>query len=218
MPARNLLYELRVSWEPPPDGGVPEANVLRTLVRVNNRAPREKDQDACMDPKSNSPDSLAMFLPDNQADYQFAAAGRGKVDGRAALMLDYRSRESGPVTATRRDDCFSISVPGRTKGRVWIDNDTGEVLRLDEHLTGMVDVDLPQDPKRRGLSDHVVIERLDSSLVYRRVDFSDPEESVMLPASKDTVTVIRNSGTPRLRTTYRFRNYRRFITGGRIVQ
>jgi hypothetical protein len=82
----------------------------------------------------------------------------------------------------------------------------------------MVDVTVPPDPKRRSMPERVVVERLDSTIVYKRVDFSDPDESVMLPSSKQTVTVVRNSGTPRLRTTQTFRNYRRFITGGRIVQ
>src|SRR5678815_1832508 len=58
-PMRRLLYELRVSWEPSDDGRVPEANAVRTLVRVNNRAPREKDKDACMDPKSISPEPVS---------------------------------------------------------------------------------------------------------------------------------------------------------------
>ena len=218
-PARRLLYELRVSWEPPGDGGVPEANVLRTLVRVNSRAPREKDIDACMDPKAISPEPLAMFLPDNQVDYIFTAAGRGKVGNEPALMIDYRSREVGAISATRKDDCFSIELPGRTRGRVWVDEDTAEVLRLDERLTGMVDVRLPPDPKRRhDLPELMTVERLDSSIVYRRVDFMDPDESVMLPVSKETVTVVRNAGSPRVRTSQSFRNYRRFITGGRIVE
>lgn len=46
----------------------------------------------------------------------------------------------------------------------------------------------------------------------------DPDESVMLPVSKETVTVVRNAGSPRVRTSQSFRNYRRFITGGRIVE
>jgi hypothetical protein len=78
-------------------------------------------------------------------------------------------------------------------------------------------VDLPPDPKHREPPSTMVVERLDSSIVYRRVTFSDPDETVMLPASKETVSVIRNAGTPRLRTTQSFRNYRRFMTGGRIV-
>ena len=216
--ARRLLYELRVSWEPPPSGGQPEANVLRTLMRVNNRPPREKDKDACMDPRAVSSDALAMFLPENQRDYVFTSAGSGKANGRAALMIDYKSREVGPVTATRKDDCFSISLPGRTRGRVWVDPITAEVLRLDERLSGMVDVTLPPDPKRREMSDLMIVERLDSTITYKRVAFADPDESLVLPASKESVTVIRNAGTPRLRTSQTFRNYRRFMTGIRIVE
>lgn len=218
-PVRRLLYELRVSWEPPEEGGVPDATVLRTLVKVNNRAPREKDKDACMDPKSISPEPLAMFLPANQGDYIFTAAGHARINDRAALMIDYRSRTAGKVSSTRKDDCFSIELPGRTRGRVWVDEETADVLRLDERLTGMVDVTLPPDPKKRwSMPERMVVERLDSSIVYKRVVFTDPDEVVMLPASKETVTVVRNAGTPRLRTTVGFRNYRRFMTGIRIVQ
>jgi hypothetical protein len=64
----------------------------------------------------------------------------------------------------------------------------------------------------------VTVERLDSSIVYNRVAFTDPDETVMLPVSKELLTVIRNAGTPRLRTSVSFRNYRRFITAGRIVE
>jgi hypothetical protein len=216
---RRLLFDLRVSWAPSADGGVPEAQVLRTLISVNNRAPREKDHDACMDPKAISPEPLSMFLPESQGDYIFTAAGRAKVDGRPALMIDYKSREQGPISTTRKDDCFSIELPGRTRGRVWVDETTAEVLRLDEHLAGMFDVDLPPDPKRRWeMPSTVVVERLDSSIVYKPVSFTEPDEVVLLPSSKDTLTVVRNSGTPRLRTSQTFRNYRRFITGARIVQ
>jgi hypothetical protein len=171
-----------------------------------------------MDPKAESSEPLSMFLPDSQPDYIFTGAGRGKVNGRPAMMIDYRSRQVGRISTTRKDDCFSIELPGRTRGRVWVDEDTAEVLRLDERLTGVFDVELPPDPKRHEPSSTLVVERLDSSIVYRRVTFSDPDESLMLPASKETVSVIRNAGTPRMRTTQSFRNYRRFITGGRIVQ
>ena len=217
-PARRLLYELRVSWEPPVDGGQPEANVLRTLMRVNNRPPRDKDKDACMDPRAVSSDALAMFLPESQHDYVFTSAGSGKANGRPALMIDYRSREVGAITATRKDECFSISLPGRTRGRVWIDPVTADVLRLDERLSGIVDVTVPPDPKRHEQPEHMVIERLDSTITYRRVSFADPDESLVLPATKESVTVIRNAGTPRLRTSQTFRNYRRFMTGSRIVE
>ena len=40
----------------------------------------------------------------------------------------------------------------------------------------------------------------------------------MLPHSIDTLTVVRHSGVPRLRTNQTFSNYQRFVTTGRVVQ
>jgi hypothetical protein len=38
-----------------------------------------------------------------------------------------------------------------------------------------------------------------------------------VPARIDSLTVIRNSGIPRLRTIQTYDNYRRFVTDSRIV-
>lgn len=219
--ARRLLYELRVDWHPPVEDTPGEAEVLRTLINVNGRPPRAKDKDGCMDPHTISPDALGMLLPQHQAEYTFTGAGRTRLSGRAAIMLDYRSRQGGPVSVKPREgheDCFSIELPGRLRGRVWVDADTFEVLRLDEHLAGMEDVRLPPDPKHRDIPTTMVVERLDSTITFHRVTFSDPDETILLPASMDTLTVIRNAGTPRMRTSQSYRNYRRFMTAGRIVQ
>jgi hypothetical protein len=171
-----------------------------------------------MDPKDVSPEPLSMFLPDGQADLVFAIAGTGKVNGRRAIMLDFKSRAVGEAKMSAKEDCLSFELPGREHGRVWIDAETDHVLRLDTHLTGMYDFTLPREQQRRGGPPSITIERFDSSIVYKPVVFENPEERVMLPASIDTVSVIRNSGAPRVRTTQVFSNYQRFITGGRIVE
>ena len=93
------------------------------------------------------------------------------------------------------------------------------MLRLDEELTGQYEFPVPREQARRpGLPVNFIVERADSSIAYQPVAFHDPEETVMLPASIVSVQVIRNSGVPRLRTTQKFSKYRRFITGGRIVE
>jgi hypothetical protein len=217
-PTRRLEYELRVSWDPAADGGTPDATVQRQLVKVNGRTPRPKDQPGCMDPKAVSPEPLAMLLPDARTGYLFTLAGKGRIGGRPAVLLDYRSREAGPVQTSWTKDCFSIELPGRLRGRVWIDAETSDVLRLDEHLTSMFDVNLPAEHRRVDRPSTMTIERLDSSILYRSVAFENPHESVMLPASINTVTVVRNAGVPRVRTMQAFSNYQRFITAGRIVQ
>jgi hypothetical protein len=218
--ARQVVADLRIAWEPATDSSdAPEANVLRDVLTVNGRPPRAKDEESCMDPKPVSPEPLAMLLPSRQRNYEFTWAGLGRVDGRAAAMLDYRSLETGPATVTRQENCVSIELPGKNRGRVWIDQETGDVLRLDERLTGMFDIEVPPDPKRRWQSTNSwTIERADMSIRYKLVSFRDPDETLMLPASIDTVTVIRNAGVPRVRRSQTFSDYRRFVTEGRIVQ
>ncbi len=215
---RRLSYELRVGWEPPAGGARLEATVLRQLLTVNGRPPKRKDEPGCMDPKAVSPEPLAMLLALGQRDYVFTSAGRRRVRGRPAVALDYKSRTVGPATVTWKEECFSIDLPGRVHGRVWIDPETGDVLRLDERLSGTFDYTLPRERQRPWSPTSITVERHESSIVYRPVTFRDPEETLMLPASIDTLSVVRNAGVPRLRTSQVFSNYQRFTTTGRVVQ
>jgi hypothetical protein len=126
--------------------------------------------------------------------------------------------EQKPARIHWHDECGSIDLPGRTRGRVWLDAATNDVLRLDEELTGMLEFRVPREQRRQGAPDSMIVERADSSIRYKPVVFHDPEETLMLPASIDSFTIIRNSGVPRLRTTQVFTNYKRFMTAGRLVK
>ncbi len=220
-PGRELKYELRVEWEPDADGDRPgagkEARVVRQLLAVGGRPPRPKDEPGCMDPKPVSPEPLALLLPGRRADYTFKWAGTARRDGRASVVLDYRATGTKPADIVWKDECVSVDLPGRTEGRVWIDAATDDVLRLDEHLIGMFELRVPREHSPHGHPTWMTIERADSSIQYRPVVFHDPDETIMLPASIQSMTVIRNAGVPRLRTTQTFSNYRRFVTAGRIV-
>ncbi len=212
---RRLEYELRVEWDPTATGD--PANVVRLLLKVDGRPPKPKDEPGCMDPKSVSPEPLAMFLPEEMDDYVFRVAGRGRTDRRPAVMLDYKSIAQGPMQVTWREECVSIELPGRSVGRVWVTEDTGEVLRLDERLTGQFNVPVPVKQQRQGGAPSMTIERADTSIRYKPVRFHEPEETILMPAEIDSLTIVRDSGTPRMRTRQVFSNYRRFLTEGRIV-
>jgi hypothetical protein len=216
---RTLVSELRVSWEPATEEGkAPEATVIRQLVSIDGRAPRPSDEPGCMDPKPVSPEPLAMLLPLQQRDFIFTLAGQKRTRGVPVVMVDFKSTSAKPPSIEWKDECVSIDLPGRWRGRVWAEATTGDVVRLDEQLIGMFDFPVPKEHSRRGAASSMAIERADSSITYRAVKFQDPEETVMLPESVVTLQVVRNSGTPRLRTYRTFSNYRRFITGARIVQ
>jgi hypothetical protein len=214
--ARRLVYELRIEWNPEADGA--EATVVRTLVSVNGRPPKPGDEPRCTDPRGISPEPLAPLLPARRLNYVFTPAGPSNVQGRAAVMLDYRPVRPEPPKVEWRDECASIDLPGRTRGRIWADAESAEILRFDEHLTGLVDIRVPFAQQRKGAAPYMTIERADMSIEYRRVTFSDPDETLMLPARIDNLVIVRNSGSPRLRITQLFSGYRRFVTDSRIVR
>ena len=62
----------------------------------------------------------------------------------------------------------------------------------------------------------IVFERTAATTEYRQVKFSDPDEVIMLPASRQYLQIERGSQSRRI--SYTYRNYRRFMTGIRIVQ
>jgi hypothetical protein len=216
--ARDLEYELRVDWAPPATGiGPPEATIQRTLIEVDGRPPRPRDRPSCMDPKPVSPEPLAMLLPHRQGGFSFTVAGRDRIDGRATVVLAYRSLSKEPPTVTWKDECVTVDLLSMTRGRIWADASTGEVLRLDESLTGLYEFPVPMTLQRRGGPVSLVVERSDTTIRYRAVSFTDPDESILLPVSIETLTIVRGAGVPWQRMVQRFSDYRRFITGGRII-
>lgn len=222
--ARTVESELRVSWKPTEEG-VPsaEAQTLRQLLRVNGHKPRADDWRNCTDPEQQNeePQPLSLLLPNKRGDYQFTLAGPARLETRPVIMVDYKlltriSVDSRMVEG--RDDCVSFDVEGGKRGRIWIDVETYDVLRLDESLTGMIEVPLPRDAKRfPGAPAHWTLERMDLSIRFKAVSFSNPDETLILPATMSSLRITRGSGTPRLRTATDYTKYQRFLTGGRIV-
>ena len=215
---RELVYELRVSWDEGDGSVAPDVKVMRQLVKVDGRAPRPEEEPECGDPDAVAAEPLVMLLPGRQRQYAFTSRGSEQIDGRDVHELEYLSRERGEASVEFEDDCASVSLPGRSRGRVWVDELTGDVLRLDSQLVGTFEFAVPDRYRRRGASSTMVMERADTSIRYHAVRFSDPEELVVLPASVRSTTVFRNAPSPRMRMTRRFTNYRRFITGGRVLK
>jgi hypothetical protein len=220
--ARVLEADLRVESDVMEGDGenTVETRVVREFRKVNGHQPRKKDDQDCLDPNPISPEPLAFLLPAQRAKYDFKLLGPGKGKESRTLIVEFRELGSGKPEIREREDkregCFSIDIPGRARGRVWIDASTYEVLRVDQWI-GRVDFRVPDTKRRRvGLDDLAVLERLDTSIRYKAVPFSDPAETVLLPESIDTVMIVRGMQSYRMRQT--FSNYRRFVTGGRLVK
>lgn len=223
-PARFVESELRLSWEPSPDDPTPKAaRSLRQVLKVNGAPPRKKDHNNCTTPEQEDSEEqpLSMLLPESREELSFEYDGRGVIDGRDAVVVTFREKKSKPtVDVSLVDDnenCISFDIDGGLRGKLWIDAETNDVLRLDRSLSGLVEIPLPRKAQRGSNPHYWTMERWDSSIRFKPVKFDDPAETLILPVSASTLQVTRGSGTPRLRTTTQYTSYRRFMTGGRVV-
>src|SRR4029079_15407360 len=143
-----------------------------------------KDRSGCTDPNPLSPEPLTFLLPDHRHEYLFTKVAEGREKDRAALVIDFTStdRTSRPELIEDErghDDCFDWKGPVATRGRVWIDADTHDVLRVDRHNAGPVDLQISRALQRRYNFDHfVTLDRDDVTMRYTPVTFSDPTEVV----------------------------------------
>jgi hypothetical protein len=224
--ARTVESELRLESDALDGPGLPGVKVIRDVRRVNGRVPVErdkKDRSGCTDPNPLSPEPLAFLLPAHRGEYHFTTVREGKEKGHAALLIDFMSvsRASHPELIEDElghDNCFDWSGPVATRGRVWVDAETHDVLRVDRRLYGPVDVRVPWTLQRRhGFGPSVVLERDDQTLRYKAVAFSDPDEVMLLPESVESMTVLRG-GLQSIRRIDTFSGYRRFLGMGRVVK
>jgi hypothetical protein len=222
--ARTVESDLRVEFEATDGDTAPDATVIRDSHRINGREPLErdkKDRSGCTDPNPLSPEPLAFLLPAHRGDYRFTSLRTGKEKGRPVLVVDFKSADRKSQVELVEDergheDCFDWKGHIATNGRLWVDEKTHEVVRVERRLTGPVDIRVSWKLQRRyNLPAWITLERDDQTLRYTPVSFADPDEVLLLPESIESVTVVRTSlqSTRRVET---FNSYRRFLTASRV--
>ncbi len=221
--ARIVESELRVEADGEAGG---EARVVRDIRKVNGRVPRDKDKtnrDGCTDPNPLSDEPLAFLLPAHRSAYQFRSAGLSRDRNRPAFLIDFASidRRSNLELIEDpggHDDCFDWTGPLASRGRIWVDATSHDVLRIERSVGGPVDVRVPLRIQRRhNLDFRVVIMREDTTIRYRTVAFSDPDEALLLPESIDSVTVV-TGGLQSTRRSQTYSDYKRFVGDSRVVE
>lgn len=226
--ARTTESELRIETGAEDGDGVGETKVVRVIRKINGRPPGERDRDKkhssrCTDPNPLSPEPLEFLLPARRAEYVFTMSGRGKGQDRNLLIVDFKSvptREKAELIEASNgvDDCYGSKGDIPSRGRVWVDAASFDILRVEEHVIGPVDIRVPEPLRRkRNLADWMVIERMDRTLRFKRIAFKDPDELVLLPESIEDVTLWRG-GMQSTRRSHVFSDYRRFVTGARLVK
>jgi hypothetical protein len=222
--ARTVESELRVEA----DGGdaAGEATVVRDVRKVNGRLPLEKDKknrDGCTDPNPLSAEPLGFLLAAHRAEYQFKSAGIAKDRNRPVFLIDFASanrRSNLELVEDKEghDDCFDWSGHVAARGRIWVDAKSYDVLRVERSVGGPVDVRVPLRIQRRhNLDNRVVIVREDTTIRYRTIAFTDPDEALLLPESIESLVVV-SGGLQSTRRSQVYSDYRRFVGESRVVE
>tara|TARA_B100001123_G_scaffold397238_1_gene480303 strand:- start:2669 stop:3580 length:912 start_codon:yes stop_codon:yes gene_type:complete len=215
---RHMEFEHRVEWDAAGAGLPPTVTVFRDLLQVDGRSPTADDRDACLMPVEVDQDPLAMLLPYRQKEFSFRLVGDERVDDRQTTRVAYEPLEQGDPKITWEDDCVSLELPGHSAGELWIDPETGDVVRLDEHLMGRFEFREPPE-RARDIPARLTLERSELSIRYNRVRFEDPPETLMLPeAVESSWTLVGPSFVPRYVRRQEFSDHRRFVGDGRIVR
>jgi hypothetical protein len=206
---RITVYELSVARASgSKDSG--EFRVERLLQMVNGRPARKNEEPGCTDPKTGTPEPLEFLLAQHQKRYRFSLAdvAGGPAGSRA---LDFIESPPERVQIIWKGSCFNAEGGGH-QGRVWFDPETFDIQQVDVRLAKPFLVPLPAG--HFGSQPAIRVERWEATFRFSSVKFTQPDETVLLPESIETLSVFR--GAPSLRTTQKLTNFRRFLSESTI--
>jgi hypothetical protein len=133
--------------------------------------------------------ALEMFVPQFHQRFEFQHAGREKVRGQQAVVVGFKERSMPTLIS----DGFGGDVI--SSGRLWLEPSTGAVFRTELHFSG---------PATSYLKENQL-----------RVDYEfDARVQILVPREMEETYGL---DVEVLHGRARYRNYRRFETGGRLV-
>jgi hypothetical protein len=209
---REWVYEFKIIRQPGESGTT--IRELREVKLVDGKPPEKNHRPKCTDPESASSSPLRFLLPKERADYSFSFAGKEDWQGMPALIIAFAPAKPDPPKAEWKGGCFRVSA--QKKGRIWVNPKTYDVLQVEMQLADPVEFKSPRVSRsgifwKLGASRKLVLKKSDTTIRFRQVVFSDPDQVLLLPESRESVTVIEGARTPRFRTLTSFSNYRRFV-------
>lgn len=213
-PPRRVVNELRIEWN---SGAAGAPQTIRQQISASGPRLGPPDKPDCFDPRPLSPEPLAFLLLAERPKFRFAIGRIETVDGVRAQRITYESVKRDPPRVEWQGKCGTIRSAGPTRGSVWVNPASGEVLRFDEHLARAVNLPGPPGLDGQEAPRSFRMERDDTLIDYKRFAFTDPDEIVLLPSRIESLSVIRDSAVPRVRMIVTLANYRRFLTAGRVV-
>jgi hypothetical protein len=166
--------------------------------------------------------SLGFFLPKNRGLFQFSLDGEETEGGRRLYRIRMLRPGEGAarVEWKRRLVGMRFRVVSPFVYLIRVDAETFDVVRLESHLAAPFEFDSPRafGFGKLGPSRRLKYAAEDYSVRFRRQQFKDPEQTLLVPDSAEWLTVIEGASRPRTRATLRISDYRRFRSDVKIIE
>lgn len=202
--------------------------ITRTLKTVDGKPTEQKNlpqRSKCVEtnPRPAYGDPLTFLLPKNQADFIFFYAGETDLEGRKAMViLINQPTASEPIKIVNTGDCFRLSRSPQRQGKIWIDPNTYDVIKLQWQLAESFNGKLPAGVSKFGIfpvfrpAKEMSYEKSESTIHFRPVTFQNPEQVLLLPSSSEHTWILKGARIAGFRTITDYTRYRRFLTNVEI--
>lgn len=164
---------------------------------------------------------LYFLLPQRIKSLHFTLEGEERLGGRSAYRLHMEWPGQGEPKVEWEGMRFLVSAPMALS--IWVDAESFDVLRIESHLVAPFEFESPRSFNvgpfgRIGPTRRLRYAREDYTVSFRRAQFKDPEQSLLVPESAEWVSVIDGAKWARVRATLRFADYRRFRSDVKVIE
>ncbi|MEP7270254.1 MAG: hypothetical protein ABI882_02060 [Acidobacteriota bacterium] len=232
-PPREYRYEAIVVRQPlPNDPKQTRLVASRELKTVDGKPAsqaelkRGKCRDTNPSPVYGMP--LSFLLSPERGRYNFAPVSEEQLNGRASLVVSVTPAFSNQTPAKPEirieGDCFSLGGVPPAEGRIWIDREREEVVQVSWLQPRPIEFSIPAGVNWKGPffvfrpGRQIRLERQESRTRFERVSFEEPHQTVLMPVESESLTFLSGTGSPGLKTTTRYSQFKRFLTDVKVKE
>ena len=164
--------------------------------------------------------SLGLLLPQYRKLYEFTLEGEERFEGRPAYRIRMlRAGEGEPRVEWHGGlggKSFTVFLP--TVFTIRVDAETYDVMRVESHLAAPFEFESPRAFGPVGPSRRLRYAVQDYVADFRRQQFKDPEQTLLVPVAAEWTNVVEGASKPRTHSTLRFSNYQRFRSDVKVIE
>jgi len=219
---RELVYDsiVRLQEPVPGDNAVPfYIRDVSELRAVNGKPVKKNELPKSTDPRAANMGTLSFLLrsEEQSRNYAFSYAGPADLRGRRVLRIDINSPQKTPPKVTWDDAFvffgvryhFQVSGLQFTKGVLWVDPETYEVLRL-EWKSDQFEFQRTADSQKIKYETGLKVQ-------FQSMPLAEPNQTIAVPVSAEFTGIITRDDVRVSRQTHTFSNYKRFTGDAKVI-